>query len=950
MHTLVFTDVVDSTRIAEALGDAEMESVWAAHDRAARSLLGAWNGREIDKSDGMLLLFERAGDAVGFALAFHRALAELGLPLQTRAGVHVGEVALRSNAAEAVARGAKPLEVRGIAVAQAARIMAVARGGQTLLSAPALAASGIDPAQTRSHGHWVFKGITEPVELFEAIGPGGTFQATADVPKAYRVVRGADGWSPAREIAHSLPAERDAFVGRAGAMHELVQHLDRGARLISIVGLGGTGKTRLAMRFARSCLGEFPGGSWFCDLSTARGLDGLHFAVAQGLGIQLGASDPTSQIAESIAARGACMVVLDNFEQVAPLAQCSVGRWLDRAPQARFVVTTRVVLGLAGESVFDLQPLDEGEAAQLFLLRAQAARGSFAPSASDRQAVAELVRRLDGLPLAIELAAARLRVMPPQQLLQRMGQRFELLATHGGRPDRQATLRAMLDWSWDLLDGAERAALAQLAVFQGSFGLVAFEAVVALPAERLALDLLASLVDKSLVRSLEGYRFGLLETVRDYAALKLGTLQEGGLDAGGLRERHWRHFAALDERDAVAGRCADLDNLVAACRAACGAGAAAGAVRCLVNAWAALRQTGPFRAAVDLAGDVAAMPELPAQDAALVHWVHGAALDTLGHSEAARAQFRLGLARIGTGAPSEAGARLHLALGSQLTLDGDPSAARLELELAQSEARALGQASLQANALNALGRLMDHQARVAEARSLYAQALELARAMGDRNLEGALLGNLGGLHHDLGELDAARTHYEHSLAIAEELGDRRWQGNACSNLGLLLLDQGRLDEARARLEQARMLARSSGNARLEYTVACNLGILLAEEGRLPEAGRILAEAVAAAARAADRRAEGQFLGYLAVALARQGRLADARQAVERGEEALGALADRLSLALLGCDRAEVEWLAGDAPAARRAHVMAATSADELACGEGSELRRRLQRVAALWAA
>ncbi|HRI18244.1 MAG TPA: hypothetical protein PL196_06950, partial [Burkholderiaceae bacterium] len=528
MHALLITDMVDSTRIAEALGDARMVSLSMAHDRAARDLLPTWNGREIDKSDGMLLLFERAADAVGFALALHRALADLGLPVQMRAGIHVGEVALSPNAAADTARGAKLLEVRGIAVSHAARIMAIAGGRQTLLSAQALAAANVDPSRSRSHGHWMFKGITEPVELFEVVAPGGTFQPTADVPKAYRVVRSADGWSPAREIAHSLPAERDAFVGRAVAAHELVQLLDRGTRLISIVGLGGTGKTRLAVRFARSCLGEFPGGAWFCDISAARALDGLHVAVAQGLGIQLGASDPTSQIADSIAGRGACLVILDNFEQVAPLAQRTLGHWLDRAPEARIVVTTRIVLGLAGESVFDLPPLDDNEAVQLFVLRARAAQRAFASKAADHEAVAALARRLDGLPLAIELAAVRLRVMPPQQLLQRMGQRFQLLASLGGRPDRQATLRATLDWSWDLLDAAECAALAQLAVFEGSFSLAAVEAVVAVPSGRLALDLLASLVDKSLVRALDGYRFGLLETVRDYATLKLDTLTGEG--------------------------------------------------------------------------------------------------------------------------------------------------------------------------------------------------------------------------------------------------------------------------------------------------------------------------------------------------------------------------------------------------------------------------------------
>ena len=945
MHALLLTDVVDSTSIAETLGDAAMDAAWTAHDRAARELLACWSGREIDKSDGMLLLFDRAADALGYALALHRALAEAGLPLRVRAGIHCGEVLLHVNPAETVARGAKPLEVMGKVVAVAARIMRVAHGGQTLLSADALAACGDAVPQARSHGYWKLKGVDDPLELFEVIAPGGAFRPPEDVEKAYRVVRRRDNWLPAREIAHRLPAERDAFVGRRSALHDLMRLLDGGTRLVSIVGTGGVGKTRLATRLACSSLGEYPGGAWFCELATARSLDGLHFAVAQGLALQLGASEPGAQISEAIAGRGDCLVILDNFEQLAHLAPQTLGRWLDSAPEARFVVTTRVVLGLPGETIFDLPPLDAPDATELFLLRAHAAQHGFAPGPADREAVASLALRLDGLPLAIELAAARVRVMSPQALLQRMNRRFELLASYAGRPDRQATLRAALEWSWELLDEVERAVLAQLSVFRGSFDMAAIEAVVALPTGRAAIDLVGSLLDKSLVRRVEGYRFALLESVHDYAVLQLAALAPA--DPAQLRARHWRHFAALTEQDAASARCADLDNLIHACRTACAAGEAAAAARCLVNAWAALRLIGPFRAGVDLAREVAAMAGLGGGDAALVHWVWGAALDMQGESGAARAQFHLGLACVGDDWPSEAATRLHLALGAQLTLEGDPAAAQAELEHAERGARALGHASLQANALNALGRLMDHQARVAEARHLYQQALEIARATGDRHLEGGLLGNLGGLHFDLGEVDAARSHYERSLEIAEEMGDRRWQGSACSNLGLLLLDQGRPIEARARLEQAGELARSAGNVRLGYTVACNLGILLAEEGRHAEAERHLADAAAAAARAADRRSEGQFRGYLAVALARQGRLAEARTAVELGAQALGALSDRLSLALLGCDRAEVEWLAGNAPAAREAHAFATGVADKLACGDESELRRRLQHVAAL---
>jgi predicted ATPase/class 3 adenylate cyclase len=952
VHALLLTDVVDSTHIAQTLGDAKMAAVWVAHDRAARELLGPWHGREIDKSDGMLLLFDSAGDAVGYALAFHRALAERKLPIRARAGIHLGEVTIRENVSTDVARGAKPWEVSGLAVATAARIMSAAPGGRTLLSSTALSASGAEAERTKSHGHWKLKGIAEPVELFEVIDSGGSFQSPRDAAKAYRVVRRGDSWMPVREIANSVPAERDDFIGRRAAMHELARRVDDGARLISVLGVGGTGKTRLVTRFARDWLGEFPGGAWFCDLSAARELEGIHVAVAQGLGLQLGRTEPVAQITNAIAGRAACLVILDNFEQVARYAEQTLGTWLNGAPQATFLVTTREVLGIAGETVFALPPLQSDDAVDLFLRRAKAAHQGFAPSATERSAVDQLAKTLDGLPLAIELAAARVRVMSPVLLLQRMSRRFDLLSSHGGRPDRQATLRATFDWSWDLLDVAERSVLSQLVVFQGSFGIEAVEAVVELPGATSGVDLLGSLVDKSLVRQLDGYRFSLLESVRDYATLHLRTddAQAGeAVRLVELRSRHWRYFAHMSQHAAVAQRCADLDNLIVACRAACGAGDAPSASRCLVNAWAALRFTGPYRAAVELAKRVAAMTGLSTSEAGLVHWVLGTALDLLGEVDAAREHLQVGLDRTASAAPSEASARLLLALGTQLTLEGHLAHATDHLENALRQAVELQHTWLQANALNALGRLMDHQAQGVEARQLYLQALDLARAMGDRQMEGGLLGNLGGLHHDVGELDAARHHYEMALEVAEDMGDSRWLGNACSNLGLLLLEQGHHAQARDRLNQARELARSTGNARLEYTVACNLGILLAAQGRLTEAEQHLTEAVDAAVRAADRRSEGQFRGYLALTLARQGRLNEGRTALELGEQALSSLSDRLSLALLRCDRAEVEWLGGRAEAAQHAHETAQGVADELACGADSELRRRIQTVAALLA-
>jgi class 3 adenylate cyclase len=281
VRALLLTDVVDSTALSETLGDAEMAVLWAAHDRLARDLLPHWRGREIDKTDGMLLLFDAAPDAVAYAIAYHRALATLDPPLKARAGLHVGPVILRENSPSDVARGAKPIEAEGAAKAVAARVMSIANGGQTLLSADARNTLGEIALRLESHGHWRMKGIAEPLELFEIGAADAPFAPPPDAAKCYRVVREGEVWLPVRDIRRNLPAERDAFVGRKALLLELAHRLDTGARLVSVLGIGGAGKTRLVTRFGWSWLGDFPGGAWFCDLSQARSLDGIVHAVAQ---------------------------------------------------------------------------------------------------------------------------------------------------------------------------------------------------------------------------------------------------------------------------------------------------------------------------------------------------------------------------------------------------------------------------------------------------------------------------------------------------------------------------------------------------------------------------------------------------------------------------------------------------------------------------------------------
>ena len=952
IRALLFTDIVDSTELSATLGEVRSAALWSAHDRIARDLLAARRGREIDKSDGLLAMFGCAADAVDYALAYHRALAGLDPPLAARAGIDLGPVSLRENTPADVARGAKAVEVEGLVKSIAARVMPIARGGQTLLSERARQALGATPARVQSHGHWRLKGVAEPIELFEVGDEGASF--IPPLPrsgKAYRVVRQGEYWLPVEQVRHNLPAERDAFVDRHATLRELARRFDDGARLVSILGIGGTGKTRLVTRFAWSWLGDFPGGVWFCDLSQARDVDGIVRAVADALDVPLASEDPVRQLGSAIAGRGRCMIVLDNFEQVARHAEATLGRWLDRAGEACFAVTTREVLGLAGEESLALAPLAEADAAALFMRRARAAHADFAPTPQDEAAVAPLVRLLDGLPLAIELAAARVRIMSPRTLLARMSERFKLLASAGGRQDRQATLRAALDWSWDLLTPADKAALAQLSVFEGGFTLEAAEAVLDLSgiaAAEWPLDAVQSLVDKSLLRPLSAHRLGLLGSVQEYAAEHLRTPGHfpgsgpAALDAA--QARHGACFAALGEAQATAQGCIELENLSAACRRAVRRGDASTAVGALQGTWAALRLRGPFRAGVELAQAVLAMPRLQVAQQAAAERVTASALHSVGRVAEARAGLERALTHALGVADRRCEAQVLAQLGELDGNDGRNEPAQAALERALAMARELGDSGLECDVLSALGTLLDFLGRAPDARAHYEAALDAARASGDRRREGGMLGNLGLLLANQGRMDEAATHIEASLLIAREVGDRKWEGNARCNLGLLQHVRGRMSEARDQLAASLAVALDLGHVRLECVVRCNLGIVYQALGDPVSALTHYEAALQVARDMADRRSEGQVLNYLGLLHLRQGRFGPARESLDAGQRLLLEVDDRLNLALLLCSRAELEHLSGRPGDAAAALDRAASMAAELGAGADSELGQALGRV------
>lgn len=946
---LLLTDVVDSTQRNDRLGDPAMAALWAAHDRAARDLMRQWGGREIGRSDGFLVLFETADSAVAFALAYHRSLAALDPPLQARAGIHVGPVDLRRNSDEDTARGATPFEVDGIALPTAARVMALALGRQTLLSQAALESLGNTDLQRRDHGHWRLKGLDEPLRIHEIGEPGiAPFVAPPDGAKGYRVLSEGEGWRPLREVPHNLPDESDEFVGRAGELQALAARFDRGARLVTLLGIGGIGKTRLARRFARGWRGEFPGGVWFCDLSAARSADGLAHAMAQALDVPLGKADPMRQLGAAIAGRGRCLLIADNVEQVAEHARVALQAWLDAAPQSVWLVTSRELLGLPGEHALPLEPLAAAEAQSLFRERMAAAPAGRSNDDGDPGAIAALVELIDRLPLAIELAAARARVIPPRDQLQRMGERFKLLAARSGRHDRQATMRAALDWGYELLGPAERAALAQLTVFEGGFTVAAAEAVLALPDDPWVPDILQALLEKSwLRRTGSSDRLTMLATVHHYGRELLERLQAiGDPRATRVPRRHWQHFAGLDEAQATAERCVEIENLVQACRGATAAGDAASALACLQSAWAALRLTGPLGAALALAEACRQMPALGADQRAAADWVAGSALHLLGHSERARALLASALQSVGDPLLQ---ARLACTLGELESTTGDPAQAEPLLQQALQTAQAMRDAPLQCRALNALGALASDEARWSEAERCYMAGLALARAGMQARWEGVLLGNLGTLHHYQGRAEPAAEHYAAAITLAQRVGDRRGEGDRRCNLGLLHLEAGRFDAAHAELQLAQGIAGATGHARLQGVALCNLGLACEGQSRSDEAHAAFAEAMALAARMGDSRAEAQYGVYLGRHQVRRGQLSTASATLRRGQVLLEGSADAALLGLLCCAQAELAASEGDLERGRSLLDAADRHLWESGAGAASELGRELSRLRTLMA-
>jgi predicted ATPase/class 3 adenylate cyclase len=493
--TLVFTDVEGSTRLLEELGDDYAEA-FDSHQRALRTAFGGRGGVEVNtQGDAFFFAFESATDAVAGAADAQQAL--VGGPMKVRIGIHTGEPATRNG------------DYLGPDVHRAARIMAAGHGGQVLLSQATR--EFLDSTfELRDLGEHRLKDLAIPVRLFQL---------------------GTGAFPPLRSLSQAqLPVALDPMVGRKRELAELVRLFTRdGARLVTLTGPGGVGKTRLALAASGELVDSFRDGAAFVELASIRQPELVLPAIAEALGAQ---EDAVAHLSDREQ-----MVLLDNLEQVVD-ASPEIARLLTQCPGVRVLATSREPLRVAGEREIPLRTLAEAPAVELFRQRALAVRPDFDAPYDE---LVEVCRRLDSLPLAIELAAARVKVLSAGELLDRLEQRLTALAGGRGRrdlPERQRALRSTIQWSYDLCTEEERTLFRRLAVFAGGATLEAVEDVC-----EGDFELLESLVDKSLVRR-DGERVTMLETIREYAAEQLAECGE----EDELRRRHASYYLAVAER------------------------------------------------------------------------------------------------------------------------------------------------------------------------------------------------------------------------------------------------------------------------------------------------------------------------------------------------------------------------------------------------------------------
>lgn len=757
-----------------------------------------------------------------------------------------------------------------------------------------------------------------------------TLAEGADASVVTTLVAPTPGGSP----AGNLRVTPDTFVGRTAELAALRDALTAPRRVVSLLGPGGTGKTRLAQELGLGLRDDYPGGVWFADLTEARTLDGVCVTVAHALDIPLRGADPADQIAAAIEGRPPLLLLLDNFEQVQKMAPATVGAWARRCPDARFVVTTRQRLQLGSEHVVRVGPLrgpgtgDEEDlaslpAVQLFVDRARRCRPDFALDEANSAHVAQLLRALDGIPLAIELAAARVRVLSVERLLQRLPRRFDLLST--GRTDvtgRQATLRATIDWSWNLLEPWEQAGLAQASVFRGGFTVEAAEAVLDLWAHDGApwvLDVVQALEDKSLLRSVTAdsgdVRFLHYESIREFAAEKLDA--EGSVD---VAWRHIDHFARLGTRDALEalfrknGRVRlqrlgeELENLAAASQRALDHGLLDSAAATALAAAELLRHTGPLRKAVEL---VTRPLDAGATGLSRIRCMlaRGRVLSLIGdHVDAKAALLQAEELASGDQPLLEAVAWAEL---GRLRYNSPDMGQGEYLRRARERFAELGDVRREGSVLCSLAVRDGVEGRFAESREHNEEALRKLKRAGDAMTSLMALGNLAISYKEMGMNVLQLATLNEALRLARELKSRRHEASILINLGVHHHMVGRLGRAEALYREAHDLGREIGLRAVHALCLGNIADVLKDQGRLEEAETTFRAALDLTRATGNARHEAGQTVELAQVLTGLGKLDEAEQALDRADELAASLGNPRHIGEAAVARAVIRRLRGD---------------------------------------
>jgi predicted ATPase/class 3 adenylate cyclase len=753
--TFLFTDVEGSTRLLHLLGSEGYAEALAEHRRLVRHACTAEDGVEVDtQGDAFFFAFPTAPGALQAASSFTDALS--AGPICVRVGVHTGTPLLTEEG------------YVGGDVHRAARIAAAGNGGQVLVSS---ATSQLVELELRDLGEHRLKDLSAPERIYQLGGE--------DFPALKSLYR------------TNLPVPATPFLGRERELADVGALLAReDVRLLTLTGPGGTGKTRLALQAVADASERFPDGLFWVSLAPLRDPALVLETAAQAVGSQNG-------LAEHIADKS-MLLLLDNFEQVVEAAP-ALGELLGACPNLDLVVTSRELLALPAEQAYSVPPLEPEEGTALFVGRARAALPSFQPSA----AVGELCARLEHLPLALELAAARVRMLSPEQLLERLSHRLDLLRAGRGVDPRQQTLRATIEWSYDLLTLEEQQLFSRLAVFRGGCTLEAAEVVC-----EADLDTLQSLLDKSLVRRRQE-RFWMLETIREFAVERLADRE----DEGATRDRHLDHFLALAEsvfegHKGTVSLDEEHDNL---------------------------------RAALDWAGTDRVEEEARLVAAVSEHWL------IRGHGREAQERLRGALERYQPQDRTRARLLTNLA-----DLDGiDQDDALSCIEEALNLWRALEDASGEAAALETLGWIHDAFGNYEEARLAHEQSLAVRREKGEPEIEG--WGSMAGLCH----LFVSSGEIEQAESMAQELRElgARHEASRAEQLALHFLADCRLiagDYCEAERRYLRALAHARDSQLPRRCVDELLGVAMSASGQ---------EDIARAVRLASAAyAEAQVLG------------------------------------------------------------------------------------------